>query len=173
MAARRYSMSSRCSQRPRQALAVIAEDSRTRPVSTTHSNCWLPAATRCTRHDAADSRSLGRQPADGREAQSVLRIPRRVMEPWDGPAAVAFTDGRQIGATLDRNGLRPARYLITDDDHVVMASNGCARHPAAQDREKWRLQPARCSSSIWKRDASSTMLKSRPNSLRRARTATG
>ena len=39
-----------------------------------------------------------------------------MMEPWDGPAAVAFTDGRQIGATLDRNGLRPARYLVTDDD---------------------------------------------------------
>jgi glutamate synthase domain-containing protein 1 len=38
------------------------------------------------------------------------------MEPWDGPAAVAFTDGRQIGATLDRNGLRPARYFVTDDD---------------------------------------------------------
>jgi glutamate synthase (NADPH/NADH) large chain len=45
-----------------------------------------------------------------------------LMEPWDGPAAVAFTDGQQIGATLDRNGLRPARYLITDDDLVVMAS---------------------------------------------------
>ncbi|HWU83164.1 MAG TPA: glutamate synthase subunit alpha, partial [Methylophilaceae bacterium] len=45
-----------------------------------------------------------------------------LMEPWDGPAAVAFTDGRMIGATLDRNGLRPARYLVTDDDHVMMAS---------------------------------------------------
>src|ERR1700676_4955216 len=45
-----------------------------------------------------------------------------LMEPWDGPAAIAFTDGRQIGATLDRNGLRPARYLVTDDDHVIMAS---------------------------------------------------
>ena len=45
-----------------------------------------------------------------------------LMEPWDGPAAIAFTDGRQIGATLDRNGLRPARYVITDDDHVIMAS---------------------------------------------------
>jgi glutamate synthase (NADPH) large chain len=44
------------------------------------------------------------------------------MEPWDGPAAVAFTDGRQIGATLDRNGLRPARYVVTDDDRVIMAS---------------------------------------------------
>ena len=41
------------------------------------------------------------------------------MEPWDGPAAIAFTDGRQIGATLDRNGLRPARIVITDQDHVI------------------------------------------------------
>ena len=45
-----------------------------------------------------------------------------MMEPWDGPAAIAFTDGRQIGATLDRNGLRPARYYVTDDDLVIMAS---------------------------------------------------
>src|SRR6201986_3939645 len=45
-----------------------------------------------------------------------------MMEPWDGPAAIAFTDGRQIGATLDRNGLRPARYLVTHDDLVIMAS---------------------------------------------------
>ncbi|RWK43495.1 MAG: hypothetical protein EOR47_34815, partial [Mesorhizobium sp.] len=45
-----------------------------------------------------------------------------LMEPWDGPAAVVFTDGRQIGATLDRNGLRPARYIVTDDDRVIMAS---------------------------------------------------
>jgi glutamate synthase (NADPH/NADH) large chain len=45
-----------------------------------------------------------------------------MMEPWDGPAAMAFTDGRQIGGTLDRNGLRPARYIVTDDDLVVMAS---------------------------------------------------
>jgi glutamate synthase (NADPH/NADH) large chain len=47
------------------------------------------------------------------EDRGLLRIPCRLMEPWDGPAAVAFTDGRQIGATLDRNGLRPARYLVT------------------------------------------------------------
>jgi glutamate synthase (NADPH/NADH) large chain len=45
-----------------------------------------------------------------------------LMEPWDGPAAIAFTDGRQIGATLDRNGLRPARYLVTSDGMVVMSS---------------------------------------------------
>jgi glutamate synthase (NADPH/NADH) large chain len=67
-----------------------------------------------------------------------------LMEPWDGPAAIAFTDGRQIGATLDRNGLRPARYVITDDDHVIMASEaGVLPVPEERIRRKWRLQPGR------------------------------
>ncbi|MDH3219229.1 MAG: glutamate synthase large subunit [Gammaproteobacteria bacterium] len=67
-----------------------------------------------------------------------------LMEPWDGPAAVAFTDGRQIGATLDRNGLRPARYLITDDDTVVMASEmGVLDIPEEKIVKKWRLQPGK------------------------------
>ncbi|SMF95709.1 glutamate synthase (NADPH/NADH) large chain [Methylomagnum ishizawai] len=67
-----------------------------------------------------------------------------LMEPWDGPAAVAFTDGRQIGATLDRNGLRPARYLITDDDYVVMASEmGVLDIPESKIVKKWRLQPGK------------------------------
>ena len=67
-----------------------------------------------------------------------------LMEPWDGPAAVAFTDGRQIGATLDRNGLRPARYLITDDDLVVMASEmGVLDIPQHKVVKKWRLQPGK------------------------------
>jgi len=67
-----------------------------------------------------------------------------LMEPWDGPAAVAFTDGRQIGATLDRNGLRPARYLITDDDLVVMASEmGVLDIPQEKIVKKWRLQPGK------------------------------
>ena len=58
-----------------------------------------------------------------------------LMEPWDGPAAIAFTDGRQIGATLDRNGLRPARFLVTDDDLVVMASESRrAADPRGEDR---------------------------------------
>ena len=67
-----------------------------------------------------------------------------MMEPWDGPAAVAFTDGRQIGATLDRNGLRPARYLVTDDDFVVMASESGVL-PIEEKRivQKWRLQPGK------------------------------
>jgi glutamate synthase (NADPH/NADH) large chain len=67
-----------------------------------------------------------------------------LMEPWDGPAAVAFTDGRQIGATLDRNGLRPARYLITNDDIVVMASEmGVLTIPEDKIIKKWRLQPGK------------------------------
>ncbi len=67
-----------------------------------------------------------------------------LMEPWDGPAAVAFTDGRQIGATLDRNGLRPARYLITNDDMVVMASEmGVLDIPSEKIVKKWRLQPGK------------------------------
>ncbi len=67
-----------------------------------------------------------------------------LMEPWDGPAAVAFTDGTQIGATLDRNGLRPARYLITDDDLVVMASEmGVLDIPDHKIVKKWRLQPGK------------------------------
>jgi glutamate synthase (NADPH) large chain len=67
-----------------------------------------------------------------------------LMEPWDGPAAVAFTDGRQIGATLDRNGLRPARFCITDDDHVIMASESGVL-PVKEDNivRKWRLQPGK------------------------------
>jgi glutamate synthase (NADPH) large chain len=67
-----------------------------------------------------------------------------LMEPWDGPAAVAFTDGRQIGATLDRNGLRPARFVITDDDNVIMASE-VGVLPVADEKivRKWRLQPGK------------------------------
>ncbi|MGD1934319.1 MAG: glutamate synthase large subunit [Candidatus Phaeomarinobacter sp.] len=67
-----------------------------------------------------------------------------LMEPWDGPAAMAFTDGRQIGATLDRNGLRPARYFVTDDDHVILASEmGVLPYPEDRIVEKWRLQPGK------------------------------
>jgi glutamate synthase domain-containing protein 2/glutamate synthase domain-containing protein 1/glutamate synthase domain-containing protein 3 len=67
-----------------------------------------------------------------------------LMEPWDGPAAMAFTDGRQIGATLDRNGLRPARFVVTDDDYVVMASEvGVLDIPERKIVTKWRLQPGK------------------------------
>ncbi len=67
-----------------------------------------------------------------------------LLEPWDGPAAIAFTDGRQVGATLDRNGLRPARYIITSDDLVIMASEaGVLPIPEENIVRKWRLQPGR------------------------------
>ncbi|HEX2724985.1 MAG TPA: glutamate synthase large subunit, partial [Beijerinckiaceae bacterium] len=67
-----------------------------------------------------------------------------LMEPWDGPAAIAFSNGRQIGATLDRNGLRPARYLVTEDGLVVMASEmGVLPIPEEKIIEKWRLQPGK------------------------------
>jgi glutamate synthase (NADPH/NADH) large chain len=67
-----------------------------------------------------------------------------LMEPWDGPAAVAFTDGKFIGATLDRNGLRPARYFVTDDDLIVMSSEmGVLDIPQERIIKKWRLQPGK------------------------------
>ncbi|MBK8254694.1 MAG: glutamate synthase large subunit [Polyangiaceae bacterium] len=67
-----------------------------------------------------------------------------LMEPWDGPAAMAFTDGRVIGAMLDRNGLRPARYILTDDDHVILASEaGVLDIPERKIKKKWRLQPGK------------------------------
>ncbi len=67
-----------------------------------------------------------------------------MMEPWDGPASIAFTDGRQIGATLDRNGLRPSRYIVTEDDLVIMGSEcGCLPVPEERVVKKWRLQPGK------------------------------
>ncbi len=67
-----------------------------------------------------------------------------MLEPWDGPASIVFTDGRQIGATLDRNGLRPSRYCITDDDLVIMASeSGVLPIPENRIVRKWRLQPGK------------------------------
>ncbi len=67
-----------------------------------------------------------------------------MMEPWDGPASLVFTDGRQIGATLDRNGLRPSRYVVTEDDLVILASEaGVLPVPDSKIVRKWRLQPGK------------------------------
>lgn len=66
-----------------------------------------------------------------------------LMEPWDGPACIAFTDGSLIGATLDRNGLRPARYWVTDDRVIFASEAGVLDVPTAQVRQKGRLQPGR------------------------------
>ena len=67
------------------------------------------------------------------------------MEPWDGPASIAFTDGMQIGAVLDRNGLRPSRYYVTKDDLVIMASRSrrARRSRRSASLQKGRLQPGR------------------------------
>ena len=78
------------------------------------------------------------------ELKAFYRYHASLMEPWDGPASIAFTDGTVVGAVLDRNGLRPSRYWVTDDDLVVMASE-VGVLDIAPDRivEKGRLQPGR------------------------------
>ncbi len=78
------------------------------------------------------------------ERRSFYEYNAALMEPWDGPAAIAFTDGKQIGATLDRNGLRPARYILTRDDRIIMASEtGVLPIPEKDIVRKWRLQPGK------------------------------
>ncbi|HSP80804.1 MAG TPA: glutamate synthase large subunit, partial [Myxococcaceae bacterium] len=78
------------------------------------------------------------------ERRAFYEYSSALLEPWDGPAAIAFTDGQLIGATLDRNGLRPARYLMTEDDRVILASEtGVLDVPPAQVRRKGRLTPGR------------------------------
>src|SRR3954454_7872522 len=79
-----------------------------------------------------------------REKRAFYEYHVCLMEPWDGPAAIAFTDGRVIGATLDRNGLRPGRYVVTHDDLVVMASEaGVLDIAPEQVKSKGRLQPGK------------------------------
>ncbi len=83
-------------------------------------------------------------PLMSEEQRAFYEYHAALMEPWDGPAALCFTDGRQIGATLDRNGLRPARYLVTDDGLVVLASEmGVLPIPDEKIVSSWRLQPGR------------------------------
>jgi len=78
------------------------------------------------------------------ERRAFYEYHAALMEPWDGPASVAFSDGRQIGATLDRNGLRPARYFVTDDDRIVMSSEaGVLPVDEKSIVKKWRLQPGK------------------------------
>jgi len=78
------------------------------------------------------------------DVRAYYRYHASLMEPWDGPASIAFTDGRVIGAILDRNGLRPSRYWVTDDDLAVMASEvGVVDIPQEKIVEKGRLQPGK------------------------------
>lgn len=73
------------------------------------------------------------------EKRAFYEYAAMVMEPWDGPALFTFADGRYIGALLDRNGLRPARYYITDDDRMIMASEVCERWSAWHTNEAGAL----------------------------------
>jgi glutamate synthase (NADPH/NADH) large chain len=83
-------------------------------------------------------------PLMNEERKAFYEYHAALMEPWDGPAAVAFTDGQMIGATLDRNGLRPARYLMTDEGVVMMASEmGVLKFPEEKIVKKWRLEPGK------------------------------
>ena len=91
-----------------------------------------------------DSRSLGGQPRHGRGQARILRVPRFADGALGRSRGIAFTDGKVIGATLDRNGLRPGRYIVTKDDLVVLASEaGVIEVPAKDVRKKGRLQPGR------------------------------
>lgn len=81
-------------------------------------------------------------PRLGEDLRAFYRYHSTLMEPWDGPAAVTFTDGRRIGAVIDRNGLRPGRWLVTEDDLVVLASEtGVIDVPEDRVRAKGRLEP--------------------------------
>ena len=94
--------------------------------------------------------------------RDFYRFHASLMEPWDGPASIAFTDGTVIGAVLDRNGLRPSRYWVTDDGLVVMASEvGVLPIDPATVVQKGRLQPGACSSSTPTSAASSATTRSR------------
>ncbi len=76
--------------------------------------------------------------------QDMYHYYATMMEPWDGPAAVLFSDGDRVGAVLDRNGLRPARYYVTDDDHLILSSEvGVADIDDAHIKEKGRLMPGK------------------------------
>src|SRR5207247_11114672 len=78
------------------------------------------------------------------EVKAFYEFHAALMEPWDGPASIAFTDGRVIGAVLDRNGLRPSRYYVTRDGLVIMASEvGVLEIPAEDILLKERLHPGR------------------------------
>jgi hypothetical protein len=94
--------------------------------------------------DAHDPEAWAGNPLMDEDRRAFYEYHAALMEPWDGPAAMAFTNGVQIGATLDRNGLRPARYVVTDDDYVILASEvGVLDIPERKIIRKWRLQPGK------------------------------
>ena len=97
-----------------------------------------------------------------------------LMEPWDGPVAMAFTDGVQIGATLDRNGLRPSRYYVTKDDLIILSSEaGVLDIPPENVLYKDRLRPGRMSPLTRRKVGSSLTKKSKQASPRNFHTLNG
>ncbi len=97
-----------------------------------------------------------------------------LMEPWDGPAAIAFTDGRTLGAALDRNGLRPARYYVTRDDRFLLATEvGTIEIEPSNILTAAVWDRARCSRSILPAAASSTTTSCAPVTPRKSPIATG
>ena len=79
-----------------------------------------------------------------KDLKSYYNYNSNLIEPWDGPAAMCFTDGKKIGAILDRNGLRPSRYLVTDDGMVMLSSEmGVLDVPPEKVVKRWRLQPGK------------------------------
>ena len=109
------------------------------------------------------------------EQAAFYQFHASLMEPWDGPASIAFTDGTVIGAVLDRNGLRPSRYWVTDDDLVIMATEVGVLDVAAVEGRRRRAgcSPGACSWSTPPRAASSATTRSRPSWPRRSPTRTG
>ena len=79
-----------------------------------------------------------------KQLRSYYNYNSNLIEPWDGPAMMCFTDGKKIGAILDRNGLRPSRYLVTDDGMVMLSSEmGVLDVPSEKVVKRWRLQPGK------------------------------
>ena len=108
------------------------------------------------------------------ELRAFYEFHASILEPWDGPAAIAFTDGRVIGATLDRNGLRPARYVVTHDGLVVLASEaGVLDLAPKRIARSWRLEPGSCCWLTPCAAASSAIARARRSSLASTPTGSG
>ena len=117
----------------------------TRPASTTCMELLVRAGRSApARPDDDDSRGVRPAYHIATDKRAFYEYHAAIMEPWDGPAAMVFTDGRLVGGTLDRNGLRPCRYVVTTDGLVVLASEvGVIEFPPEQIQQKGRLQPGR------------------------------
>ena len=108
------------------------------------------------------------------EKRAFYEFYSAIMEPWDGPASVCFTDGVLVGATLDRNGLRPSRYCLTDDDTLIMASeSGVINVDHGKVVERGRLQPGKMFVADLDQDALYQMMSSRQGCAKNNRMQSG